>query len=86
MLIFPDTLQNKFYSTLVAHNLMFVINFFICAQQYLNFCNIFTSYQVYVHICFYRKKLKPDFAFVSTIGFNSKFFILFQPSPSVCWS
>ena len=56
MWIFPNTLQNKLHSNLVAYYLVFMVNFFIRSLQYLYYCNIFGFNGVDLHICFLQEK------------------------------
>ena len=82
--VFPKTLQNKFSSNLVARCLAYVVNFFVRSLHYLYFCYITNIKAVDLHICFYRKKLKPEFSFLCTAGlFDNNFFSLSQTISSV---
>ena len=86
--VFPKTLQNKFYSNLVAQCLAFAVNFFVRMIHYLYFYYIRDFKVIELHICFYRKKLKTEFLSLCTTGlFDSNFFILSQTSfPAHCAS
>ena len=86
--IFPKTLQNKFYSNLVAQCLAFVVNFFVRTIHYLYFCYTRDFKVVELHICFYRKKLKTEILSLCTAGlFDRNFFSLSQTSsPAYCAS
>ena len=58
-----------------------VVNFFIRSIHYLYFCYITDIKVVDLHICFYRKKLKPEFSSLCAAGlFDSNFFSLSQTS------
>ena len=85
--VISKTLQNKFYSKLVAQRLAFVVNSFVSTIHYLYFCYTRNVKVVELHICFYRKKLKTEFLSLCTAGlFDSNFFSLSQISCPACFT